>query len=206
MRPRTIPGLLLCLCLCAALALPAAASSPVALGDGQVALSDQPHVLLSTTQGDILVELWPDKAPKTVANFLAYVDAGLYDRTIFHRIIKEFVIQGGGYDPKFLPVETFPPIPNEADAEVKNLRGTLSMARTSDPNSATNQFFINLLGNRDLDKVEGDPRRPGYAVFGKVVRGMRAVETISRLPTMTYGEHQNVPSTPTMIIKAERIK
>ncbi len=195
----------LVLALCAALAAPALAQTPVPGAQGP-ALSDKPHVLLITTQGEMLIELWPDKAPRTVDNFLAYVEAGLYDKTIFHRIIREFVIQGGGYDGKFQPIETFPAIPNEADPEVKNLRGTLSMARTNDPDSATSQFFINLLSNRDLDKVAGDPKRAGYAVFGRVVQGMRAVEAIARIPTTAYGDHQNVPAQPAMIIRAERVK
>lgn len=203
---RMLSALLLSLALCAVLAAPAFASSPVEIGGEKVNMSDKPHVLLKTTHGDILVELWPDKAPKTVENFLAYVEGGLYDKTIFHRVIKEFVIQGGGYDPRFLEIETFPPIPNESDPAVKNLRGTLSMARTSDPDSATSQFFINLLTNVDLDKVEGDPKHQGYAVFGKVIRGMRAVETISRVPTMAYGPHQNVPAEPCMILQALRVK
>ncbi|EPR38700.1 peptidyl-prolyl cis-trans isomerase cyclophilin type [Desulfovibrio sp. X2] len=164
-----------------------------------------PHVLLSTTQGDMLIELWPEVAPKTVANFLHYVNTGRYDMTIFHRIIRDFVIQGGGYDGRMQEVETFDPVKNESRVDVKNLRGTVSMARTSDPDSATNQFFINVVNNEDLDKRANDPKHPGYCVFGKIVKGMATVERLNRLQVKDQGNFSNVPVDPAVILSAKQV-
>ena len=161
-----------------------------------------PKVLLETDKGDITIELFPDKAPKTVENFLTYVDSGYYNGTIFHRVVSDFVVQGGGFTFDFQPKQTRDPIVNEAKNGLKNLQGTLSMARTSDPNSATSQFFINLQNNPYLDAQGGNP---GYAVFGKVVEGFDVVKKIEKEPR---GLHKGFPEAPNFsvrITKAERI-
>jgi peptidyl-prolyl cis-trans isomerase A (cyclophilin A) len=154
-------------------------------------------VRLSTSQGDIVVELDAAKAPKSVENFLAFVKSGHYNGTIFHRVIDGFMVQGGGFDTAMTQKPTNPPIPLEAGNGLSNSRGTLAMARTSDPNSATSQFFINLVDNARLDSMGG-----GYAVFGKVVDGMAVVDKIRAVPTGNRGMHQNVPLEPVLIKKA----
>jgi cyclophilin family peptidyl-prolyl cis-trans isomerase len=138
------------------------------------------RVTLDTTKGKIVIELDPDKAPKTVDNFLKYVKAGHYDGTVFHRVIAGFMIQGGGYDAGGAERPTRPPIENESNNGLKNERGTIAMARTSDPNSATSQFYISVVDNRSLDYA---PQRWGYAVFGKVVEGMDVVDAIAGVKT-----------------------
>ena len=158
-------------------------------------------VRLSTTHGDIVVELFEDDAPQTVANFLKYVDDGFYEGTIFHRVIPGFMIQGGGMDEEMRQKETRRPIKNEADNGLKNERGTLAMARTQVVDSATAQFFINLKDNAFLDHGGRDF---GYAVFGKVVEGMDVVDTIAQQPTTARAGHQDVPETPIVITNAER--
>jgi len=147
---------------------------------GDEETKDNPKVLLETNMGDILIELYPDKAPITVENFLKYVDSKHYDGTIFHRVIKGFMIQGGGYTEDGRPKETNPPIKNEADNGLKNKRGTLAMARTGEINSATAQFFINTVDNAFLDHGTRDF---GYAVFGEVVDGMDTVDKIEAVQT-----------------------
>lgn len=142
-----------------------------------------PRVALDTSQGTIVVELYEAKAPATVTNFLDYVDSGFYDGTVFHRVIAGFMIQGGGFDDELNQKKTRSPIPNEADNGLKNERGTLAMARTSDPDSATAQFFINLTDNTSLDHRGKTPRGWGYAVFGRVIEGMEVVDRIARLKT-----------------------
>jgi cyclophilin family peptidyl-prolyl cis-trans isomerase len=144
---------------------------------------ENPHVLVETTQGSFELELYPDKAPKSVANFLEYVNSGFYNGTIFHRVIDGFMIQGGGFTPEFERKTTNAPITNEADNGLKNQRGTIAMARTMDPNSATAQFFINVVDNDFLDHTSKTPRGWGYAVFGKVVKGMDTVDKIRQLKT-----------------------
>lgn len=144
---------------------------------------ENPHVLVETTQGNFELELYPDKAPKSVANFLEYVNNGFYNGTIFHRVIDGFMIQGGGFTPDFERKTTNAPIINEADNGLKNQRGTVAMARTMDPNSATAQFFINVVDNDFLDHTSKTPRGWGYAVFGKVVKGMDIVDKIRQLKT-----------------------
>jgi len=156
-------------------------------------------VRLATSLGDIVVELDAEKAPKSTDNFLKYVRAGHYDGTVFHRVIETFMIQGGGMKADMSEKPTRPPIPLESANGLSNLRGTLAMARTSDPNSATSQFFINVVDNQRLDKSEG---RDGYAVFGKVVEGMDVVDKIKVVPVANKGPHQNVPVTPVIIKKA----
>ncbi|CAH2911209.1 MAG: Peptidyl-prolyl cis-trans isomerase PpiA precursor (EC [uncultured Paraburkholderia sp.] len=159
-----------------------------------------PSVLLKTSEGDIRVELYPEKAPKTVANFLDYVKSGQYSGTIFHRVIRGFMIQGGGYTQSFAEKPTRAPIPLESRNGLKNTAGTLAMARTSDPNSATAQFFINTVDNAGLNYPNPDGN--GYAVFGKVVEGMDIVEKIKKVKTGSKGFHQDVPVDDVVIEKA----
>jgi cyclophilin family peptidyl-prolyl cis-trans isomerase len=140
-------------------------------------------VTMDTTQGIIRLELDPDKAPLSVANFVAYAKSGFYDNTIFHRVIPGFMIQGGGYDSDTKLKKTRPPIRNEADNGLQNLKGTIAMARTSDPDSATSQFFINVADNHFLDHKSPTPQGWGYAVFGKVTAGMDTVEKIEQVRT-----------------------
>jgi len=141
-----------------------------------------PRVTLDTTKGKIVIELYPDKAPKTVDNFLKYVKAGHYDGTVFHRVIAGFMIQGGGVDANGSEKTTRPPIENESNNGLSNARGTIAMARTGDPNSATAQFFISVVDNSRLD-YSSAPQRWGYTVFGKVVEGMDVVDAIAAVRT-----------------------
>jgi peptidyl-prolyl cis-trans isomerase A (cyclophilin A) len=158
-------------------------------------------VKLATSQGDIVVELDKEKAPKTVENFLQYVKAGHYDGTIFHRVIDGFMIQGGGMKPDMSEKATRAPIPLESRSGLSNVRGTISMARTMDPNSATAQFFINVNDNLMLDQANSRDGN-GYAVFGKVTGGMGVVDKIKAAPTTNKGGHQNVPVQAITIKKA----
>ena len=169
------------------------------------ALAANPKVNLQTNKGLIVIELYPDQAPQSVANFLAYVDAGFYDGTIFHRVIPDFMIQGGGFTADLEKKETRAPIPNEADNGLKNERGTLAMARTNDPNSATAQFFINHKDNAFLDHSGKTPRGWGYAVFGRVTDGMSVVDAIATTPTGAKGMFpKDVPLETIVIEKASR--
>jgi len=161
----------------------------------------QQKVKLATSLGDIVVELDQEKAPKTVDNFLHYVKAGHYDGTIFHRVIENFMIQGGGMKPDMSEKATRAPIPLESRSGLSNVRGTLAMARTADPNSATAQFFINVKDNAFLDQPNSRDGN-GYAVFGKVVSGMDVVDKIKAVPTGDKGGHQNVPTAAVIIKKA----
>lgn len=161
---------------------------------------DTVKVVLSTSMGDITIALFGDKAPLTVKNFLAYVDSGFFAGTIFHRVVPGFVIQGGGFTKDMERKPTYPPIVNEAKNGLMNLRSTLSMARTNDPNSATSQFFINLVDNPRLDYGPN----AGYAVFGEVIEGMEIVDKIATVPTETRERFQNVPKEPIVIISAKR--
>jgi peptidyl-prolyl cis-trans isomerase A (cyclophilin A) len=163
-----------------------------------------PKVLIKTSKGDITLELFADKAPITVKNFFSYVDEKFYNGTIFHRVIKNFMIQGGGYTPEFLEKAAKPPIKNEAANGLKNLRGTIAMARTPEIDSATCQFFINHVDNASLDHMD-NAEHFGYAVFGKVISGMDAVDAIASVPTMTKGIHANVPRETITIISISRI-
>lgn len=156
-------------------------------------------VRLSTSAGDIVVELDKEKAPKSVDNFIQYVKAGHYNGTIFHRVIESFMIQGGGMTPDMKEKPTRAPIKLESQNGLSNLRGTIAMARTSVPNSATSQFFINVVDNQRLDY---QPGRDGYAVFGKVVSGMDVVDKIRAVPVGDKGGHENVPNEPILIKKA----
>jgi cyclophilin family peptidyl-prolyl cis-trans isomerase len=174
------------------------------------AASDQatvnPRVALVTSKGRIVIELYPRKAPATVKNFLSYVDAGFYDGTVFHRVIPKFMIQGGGLtaDMKKKPSEK--PVPNEADNNLKNTRGSVAMARTGDPHSATSQFFINTADNDFLNYRAKTPQGWGYAVFGRVSEGMTVVDAISDVNTGNSGMFQNVPIEPVVIEKVQRVK
>jgi cyclophilin family peptidyl-prolyl cis-trans isomerase len=166
-----------------------------------------PMVLISTSMGDIKVELYPDKAPETVKNFLAYVNAGYYDNTIFHRVIPGFMVQGGGMttDMSDKREGQRPAIKNESANGLKNDVGTLAMARTSVPDSATSQFFINVKDNGFLNKDKAQDG-VGYAVFGKVVEGMDVVKKIEQLETTSKGLHQNVPVEAVTIKSAKELK
>lgn len=153
-----------------------------------------PQVEIKTSQGPILIELYPDKAPKTVENFLNYVKTDFYKGTIFHRVVDRFVIQGGGYTTDLKPKDTLPPIPNEATNGLKNDAGMVAMARAYDINSATSQFFINVERNLFLNHHKPEPDYYGYAVFGKVIQGMDVVNKIAALRTTTAGPYfQEVP-------------
>jgi len=160
------------------------------------------RVILDTTKGRIVIELYPDKAPKTVKNFLSYVKAGFYNGTIFHRVIPGFMVQGGGFTPDMTEKPTRPPIQDEADNGLQNQRGALAMARTSDPNSAGAQFFINVANNNSLNFRSKTTEGWGYAVFGNVVEGMDVVDAIVQVPTTTKGPYQDVPVQPVVIQKA----
>ncbi|MBB3256506.1 peptidyl-prolyl cis-trans isomerase A (cyclophilin A) [Paraburkholderia bannensis] len=162
-----------------------------------------PQVLLKTSEGDIRVELYPEKAPKTVDNFLQYVKAGQYNGTIFHRVIRGFMIQGGGYTTSFVEKPTRVPIALESKNGLKNQAGALAMARTSDPNSATAQFFINTVDNANLDYPNPDGN--GYAVFGKVTQGMDVVKKIEAAPTTSRGPMSDVPQKEIVIQSATLI-
>lgn len=161
--------------------------------------SEGPRVLLETSMGDIEVRLSPDKAPETVENFLRYVKRGFYDGLIFHRVIPNFMIQGGGFDENMENPGTFPPIVNEAHNGLSNVRGSIAMARTNDPDSAAAQFFINLKDNPLLDYSK---QQAGYAVFGQVESGMEVVDGISSVKTDTQGQYSDVPKVPVVIHSA----
>lgn len=167
------------------------------------AWAQNPRVEFKTSMGSFALELYADKAPKTVANFIQYVNSGFYNGTIFHRVIDGFMIQGGGLEPGMREKTTRSPIENEAGVALKgglrNELGTVAMARTSNPHSATAQFFINVKNNGFLDYREPSPQGFGYAVFGRVVEGMDTVLRISKAPTTTVEQHQNVPQRPILI-------
>ena len=165
--------------------------------------ADNPHVVINTSFGEIELELEAEKAPITVNNFLDYVAAERYDGTIFHRVIANFMIQGGGFDRYMQQKATKAAIKNEADNGLKNTRGTVAMARTQAPDSATMQFFIN---HADNDFLDHSSRDFGYAVFAKVVRGMDVVDQIAQVKTSSYGMHQNVPIDPIVIKSIKRVE
>ena len=163
-------------------------------------------IKMTTSLGEIVIELYPDEAPVTVKNFLDYVESGFFTDTTFHRVIPGFVIQGGGLDRDMRPKQTKPGIVNEADNGLKNEVGTLSMARTNDPNSATSQFFINLVDNAFLDFQAKTPQGWGYAVFAKVTSGMDVVNAIASVTTGNKNGHSDVPLEPVVILSTEVIK
>lgn len=172
----------------------------------QPAKSANPQVRMTTSLGVVEIELDAVKAPKTVANFLGYVDKGFYNGTIFHRVIPGFMIQGGGMTTGMKEKPAGAKIQNEADNGLKNLTGTLAMARTNDPHSATAQFFINTVDNGNLDHRDKSPQGWGYAVFGKVTKGMDVVKKIEAVPTGNAGMHQNVPVKDVVITRMEVVK
>jgi len=161
--------------------------------------NDNPVVVMETSKGTVIIELWQDQAPITVENFLRYVDNKLYDNLTFHRVIPGFMIQGGGFNSNFVEMSGYPPIKNEARPSLRNDKGTLAMARTGVVDSATSQFFINLIDNDFLNQRGTSPQDYGYAVFGKVIEGMDVVESIAMVPTTNFRQHQNVPTDPVLI-------
>lgn len=167
---------------------------------------ENPRVNLDTSKGQIVLELYADKAPQTVKNFLAYVDAGFYDGTIFHRVIPGFMIQGGGFTADMKQKRGQRPIRNEADNLLRNERGTIAMARTQDPHSAAAQFFINTVDNDFLNHKSKTPQGWGYAVFGRVVEGMAVVDAISAVKTGTRGRFRDVPTEAVVITRARQVK
>ena len=167
-------------------------------------LAANPLVTVETNRGDFVVELYPEKAPKTVANFMQYVDSGYYKETIFHRVINRFMIQGGGFNADMTEKPGLAPIVNEAANGLKNEPGTLAMARTSDPDSATSQFFINLENNVPLNYQGNDPELIGYCVFGRVLKGMDVVRDIGASPTMNVGPYYDVPKSTVRILAIKR--
>jgi peptidyl-prolyl cis-trans isomerase B (cyclophilin B) len=165
-----------------------------------------PVVLLETSSGDLLIELFADKTPLTVENFLRYVDSGFYENTIFHRVIKDFMIQGGGYTMRMEEKTVNAPIKNEAAIGGSNVRGSVAMARTSDPHSATVQFFINSVDNPELDFSAETETGFGYCVFGQLVEGMDVVDKISKLKVRAVGEHEAVPVDSVVITAVSRFE
>jgi len=194
--------LMLCLSWSANAAAPASSAEQKAKTSAESA-NELPQVLLDTSAGKIILQLRPDIAPKTVKNFLDYVESDFYSGTIFHRVIPGFMVQGGGFTEDLNRKKTGAPIPLEAKPTASNVRGTVAMARTNDPNSATSQFFINLVDNAYLD---AGSRGSGYAVFGKVVSGMGAVDKIARAQTQSRNGMQNVPVNALEIRSARVLK
>lgn len=164
--------------------------------------SDNPKVEMRTSMGVFVIELYPENAPKTVENFLQYVNDGFYNGTIFHRVIPGFMVQGGGFTPNMQQKATRPAIRNEAGNGLRNAIGTVAMARTADPHSATAQFFVNVAENDFLDFKSPDDKGYGYTVFGRVSSGMDVIQKIVQVPTATAGPHQNVPRLPVFIERA----
>lgn len=174
---------------------------------GSTAMSEtNPKVQFETSKGTIVISLNAEKAPKTVENFLAYVNSGFYDGTVFHRVIPSFMIQGGGFDTDMQQKPTNETIENEANNGLKNVKGSIAMARTSAPHSATAQFFINVVDNTNLDFTSETPHGWGYAVFGQVTDGLDVVLSIEEVATGDLGMHQNVPLEPVVIEKATLIE
>lgn len=185
-------------------ATPAEASEPATQTETQATTDGNPVIVITTSMGSMTVELWADEAPVTVENFLSYVDEGFFDDLTFHRVIPGFMIQGGGFDFYMGEKSTREPIVNEASADLRNDRGTIAMARTSVVDSATSQFFINLVDNDFLNHVSSAPNEFGYAVFGEVIDGMEVAEEIAVVPTTNRRGHQNVPVDPVVIESIRR--
>ncbi|MBT5644229.1 MAG: peptidyl-prolyl cis-trans isomerase [Gammaproteobacteria bacterium] len=162
-------------------------------------------IKLTTTKGNIVIELFSDKAPETVKNFLNYTENGSYNGTIFHRVIENFMVQGGGLMPDMTEFESNPPVVNESNNDLSNKKGTIAMARTSDPHSATSQFFINLKDNDFLDKKNA-PDGYGYCVFGEVVEGINVIEEIGTVATTNKSGHGDVPQETIIIESVEVIE
>ncbi len=169
---------------------------------GPLLAADLPRVRIQTSLGPLTLELQPARAPQTVANFLHYVDSGFYSGLVFHRVIPGFMVQGGGFSPVMERQDTRAPIPLEANNGLRNLRGSIAMARTNHPDSATSQFFINLVDNAFLDASAG---QPGYTVFGRVIEGLEVIDRIAAQPTGNRGPFRDVPLQPILIESAERL-
>jgi len=198
MRSLVLVGMLPLVCL-SAQAAPTSTSTPK---QGVTSMSTNPRVKMTTSLGDIVITLDAAKAPKTVANFLAYVNDGFYNGTIFHRVIDGFMVQGGGFEPGLKQKPTKANVENEANNGLKNNKYTLAMARTSDPHSATAQFFINVANNDFLNHTAPTAQGWGYAVFGEVTEGKDIVDKMRAVATANSGFHQNVPTTDLVITKA----
>mgnify|MGYP000488131716 FL=1 len=198
MRSLVLVGMLPLVCL-SAQAAPPSTSTPK---QGVTSMSTNPRVKMTTSLGDIVITLDAAKAPKTVANFLAYVNDGFYNGTIFHRVIDGFMVQGGGFEPGLKQKPTKANVENEANNGLKNNKYTLAMARTSDPHSATAQFFINVANNDFLNHTAPTAQGWGYAVFGEVTEGKDIVDKMKAVATANSGFHQNVPTTDLVITKA----
>jgi cyclophilin family peptidyl-prolyl cis-trans isomerase len=197
-----LPGLLALAAFAAQAAPPPASAS----SSGAAPAPAHPQVELKTSLGDIVIELFPDKAPKSVANFLQYVKDGFYAGTVFHRVIPGYLIQGGLYTRELRPRRTLPPIPDEANNGLSNLRGTVAAARGPDPDSATSQFFVNVVDNPRLDYVGNQSGMTwGYAVFGKVVKGMAVVDKIDNLPTGPQGPFIGDVPRPLVVIESAKV-
>lgn len=185
------------------------ATAALALAAATPAFAANPQVEIDTTVGTIKVELYPDAAPKSVANFIDYVKSGFYDGTQFHRVIPGFMVQGGGFTPDYKQKPTRPPVAIESEASVKaglsNAVGTLAMARTGDPNSASSQFFINVADNKRLDFTAATPSGYGYTVFGKVIAGMDVVDKIAKTPTGPGGPFQSDVPREKILIKSAKL-
>lgn len=191
---------IICTLLLSFFAIAALAADPAT---GQPPATDKPvEVLLKTSAGDIVLELDKKSAPKTVANFLQYVNEGFYNNTIFHRVIADFMIQGGGFQPGMVEKSTRSPVANESVNGKQNQRGTVAMARTQNPDSATAQFFINLVDNTYLDAAG---TKPGYTVFGRVKKGMDVVDKIAKVSTEQRGNNGDVPKDDVVIISARQL-
>jgi peptidyl-prolyl cis-trans isomerase B (cyclophilin B) len=201
LRNLTLTGLLPLFCLAANAAPPSTSNQKQG-----VTMTTSTRVKMTTSQGDIIISLDAVKAPKTVANFLAYVNDGFFDGTIFHRVIDGFMIQGGGFEPGLKQKSTKATVENEANNGLKNNKYTLAMARTQDPHSATAQFFINVANNDFLNHTAPTAQGWGYAVFGEVVEGKDVVDKMKGVATGNSGMHQNVPTTDVLIIKAAVIE
>jgi peptidyl-prolyl cis-trans isomerase B (cyclophilin B) len=197
-RSLVLVGMLPLVCL-SAQAAPPSTSTPK---QGVTSMSTNPRVKMTTSLGDIVITLDAAKAPKTVANFLAYVNDGFYNGTIFHRVIDGFMVQGGGFEPGLKQKPTKANVENEANNGLKNNKYTLAMARTSDPHSATAQFFINVANNDFLNHTAPTAQGWGYAVFGEVTEGKDIVDKMRAVATANSGFHQNVPTTDLVITKA----
>lgn len=187
--------------LTASMAVPQAAARETAADNTSATAAENPVVVLETSKGAIKIELFPGEAPKTVENFLHYVDAGFYSDTIFHRVIRGFVVQGGGFTPELELKPTLPPVQIESRKGLENKRGSLSMARRLDRDSATSQFFINLSDNEQLNR---GARSFGYTVFGRVIEGMEVVDRIAAVQTSRRGEMDDVPIIPVFLESARR--
>lgn len=178
----------------------------LSLGSNAMSGEKNPQIKIESSKGTIVLELYPDKAPATVENFLSYVDDGFYNGTIFHRVIPGFMIQGGGFTEDMAQKPTKAPVKNEANNGLKNNVGTIAMARTPDPNSATAQFFINVSNNDFLNFKSETPQGWGYCVFGKVVEGMDVVNDIVAVPTSSAGMHQDVPVEAVIMTSVTRVE